>query len=181
MIPELESERLLFKRLSMAHCTEEYVAWLNNPQVYQYLETGGNYTLTDLRNYLTSVEVKPEMLFWAIHIKSNNIHIGNIKMDPINMKHGLGEYGILMGNTSEWGKGYAKEASRTIIKYCFESINLRKITLGVVGENISALELYKSLGFEVEGVYKKHGLYNNEYLDTVRMALFNPNYKDANK
>ena len=166
MVPELESERLLLKRLSMTHCTEEYVAWLNNPQVYQFLETGGNYTLADLRNYLASVEARPDMLFWAIHIKS---------------KHGLGEYGILMGNPEEWGKGYAKEASLSIINYCFKIVNLRKITLGVVEKNVAAIKLYESLGFEVEGVYKKHGLYNNEYLDTVRMALFNTKYRDANR
>lgn len=181
MVPELESERLLLKRLSMTHCTEEYVAWLNNPQVYQFLETGGNYTLADLRNYLASVEARPDMLFWAIHIKSNNVHIGNVKIDPINKKHGLGEYGILMGNPEEWGKGYAKEASLSIINYCFKIVNLRKITLGVVEKNVAAIKLYESLGFEVEGVYKKHGLYNNEYLDTVRMALFNTKYRDANR
>ncbi len=176
MIPQLESDRLSFKPLSLVHCTDTYVGWLNNPAVYQYLETGGNYSLTDLRAYLTSVESRPEMLFWAIHLKANDRHIGNIKIDPVNKRHGLGEYGILMGDQNEWGKGYAKEASSCIIDYCFEKINLRKITLGVVEKNVVALELYKSLGFEVEGVYKKHGLYNKEYLDIVRMALFNPNF-----
>ena len=38
-------------------------------------------------------------------------------IDPIDEKRKSGEYGIMIGNKLEWGKGYAKEASKTIIKY----------------------------------------------------------------
>jgi RimJ/RimL family protein N-acetyltransferase len=181
MIPELESDRLFYKPLSLEHCSEKYVKWLNNPEVYKFLETGGNYTLEMLRSYLLDVVAKPNILFWGIHLKHNKEHIGNIKIDPVNNRHSFGEYGILIGEQSEWGKGYAKEASETIIHYCFGTLNLRKINLGVVEKNTTALQLYKSMGFEVEGVYKKHGFYDTEYLDIIRMAIFNPNFFDVIK
>lgn len=174
MIPKLESERLICRKLSLEHCSEEYVSWLNNPQVNRYLETSGNQTLETLRSFLSSVEANPNIFFWAIHLRHNNAHIGNIKIDPINTKHGLGEYGILMGDTREWGKGYAKEASQRVIGYCFNSVNLRKITLGVVEAHVAALSLYKSLGFGVEGTYQRHWFYEGNYLNIIRMALFNP-------
>jgi RimJ/RimL family protein N-acetyltransferase len=151
---------------------------MNDAEVNQFLESGGNYTIEQLEAYLKSVVEKENMFFWAIHIKENDEHIGNIKIDPINKKHGHGEYGILMGAKEYWGKGYAKEASLTIIDYCFNETGLRKMTLGVVEKNIAAVELYKKLGFEVEGVYKKHGIYNGEYCDIFRMALFNPSFKE---
>ncbi len=106
-------------------------------------------------------------------IKESNKHIGNIKIDPINYKHGYGEYGIMMGDKTEWGKGYAKEASQTIIKFCFEILNLRKIKLGVVEANIAALELYKKLEFEIEGIYKNHCIYDGVLNNIVRMSIFN--------
>jgi RimJ/RimL family protein N-acetyltransferase len=159
----------------MAHLSDRYVSWLNNPAIYKYLETGGNQTLATLKDYLMDVE-KKDILFWGIHLKDTDEHIGNIKIDPINRRHGLGEYGILMGEESQWGKGYAKEASIRIINYCFEVQKLRKITLGVVSKNEAALKLYSSLHFQIEGVYKKHGFYEGEYLDVLRMALFNPNF-----
>lgn len=174
MADHLESERLYYKPLSILHLSDRYVSWLNNPHVYKYLETGGDQNKETLRQYLIDVE-KKNMLFWGIHLKNNNEHIGNIKIDPINRRHGLGEYGILMGEESQWGKGYAKEASIRIINYCFDVQNLRKITLGVVVKNEAAVQLYKSLHFQTEGVYKKHGFYDGEYLDVLRMALFNPN------
>jgi ribosomal-protein-alanine N-acetyltransferase len=178
MIPVIESKRLYYRPLSMDHCSQAYVNWMNDAEVNQFLESGGNYTIEQLEAYLKSVVEKENMFFWAIHIKENDEHIGNIKIDPINKKHGHGEYGILMGAKEYWGKGYAKEASLTIIDYCFNETGLRKMTLGVVEKNIAAVELYKKLGFEVEGVYKKHGIYNGEYCDIFRMALFNPSFKE---
>jgi len=172
-----ETQRLILKPLSRKHLTQDYVDWLNDIDVYRYLETGGNYTLDMLKDYLTDVE-KKDIYFWGMHLKESNIHIGNIKIDPVNLRHGFAEYGIMMGEKSEWGKGYAKEATLRILDYCFNELNLRKITLGVVIDNTSAFNLYKSIGFEIEGIYKKHGFYQGKYCDVVRMALFNPNNND---
>lgn len=176
MINNIETERLLLKPLSFEHVTQNYLKWLNDEDIYKYLEVDGDYTLDMLRNYVEDM-IKKNICFWAIHIKSNGLHIGNIKIDPINQRHGFAEYGIMMGEKSEWNKGYAKEATKSVIKFCFDNLNIRKITLGVVSDNISAVNLYKSLDFNVEGVYKNHGIYMGKYCDILRMALFNPEFK----
>ena len=129
-----------------------------------------------LENYLLNVE-KSKILFWAIHLKKNNNHIGNIKIDPINLKHQLGEYGIMIGDVNEWKKGYAYEATKTVINYCFNTLKLRKINLGVIENNVQAVSLYTRIGFIREGIYRYHYCKNNEYLNTLRMALFNPSFK----
>ena len=36
---DLESERLIFKRLSREHISADYVDWLNDTEVNMYLET----------------------------------------------------------------------------------------------------------------------------------------------
>ncbi len=169
---ELKSNRLILKPLDVTHCSLDYLRWLNDEDVYRYLETGGNYNMHMLKEYIEESVFK-NIYFWAIHLKSDDKHIGNIKIDPINLKLGTGEYGILMGDKNEWGKGYAKEASLTIIDYCFNIIGLRKITLGVISENISAINLYKKLGFELEGTFKYHGFYNGKWCSCFRMTLFN--------
>ncbi|MBD5584683.1 MAG: GNAT family N-acetyltransferase, partial [Clostridia bacterium] len=57
-------------------------------------------------------------------------------------------YHIFIGDKSYWGKGVAKEASRQIISYGFQVLNLSSISLRVRPENVSAVNLYKSLGFK---------------------------------
>lgn len=176
MITTLNSDRLLLKPLTLTHCTDAYVSWMNNLEVYRYLETGGNYKIEDLQKYLESVETTPSILFWAIHLKENDKHIGNIKIDPVNNRHGLGEYGIMMGDSSEWGKGYAKEASEMVINHCFHDLHIRKMTLGVVEDNRAALNLYKKLGFSTEGIYIDHGYYDGKLRNLIRMAIFNTSH-----
>lgn len=173
----LESSRLTYKPIDTSYCTGTYLQWLNDPEVNRYLEIFEPYSKKQLEDYLLTAEKNEHLLFWAIHARDNDKHIGNIKIDPVNRYHGIGEYGIMMGDRSEWGKGYAYEASTTIIDYCFGEQKLRKITLGVVEENTAALMLYRKLGFVTEGVYKKHGLYNGHYCDLLRMAVFNPAYE----
>ena len=167
----LETSRLLLKPLTLEFCTEQYVSWLNDFEVNQYLESGNGYTLSMLQDFILNIQ-NNKIYAWAIVIKDSNKHIGNIKIDPINLRHGFAEYGILLGEKSEWNKGYAKEASQFIIQYCFDELKLRKINLGVVEKNTAAFNLYKSMGFEIEGIYKAHAKYNSEYCDIIRMAIF---------
>lgn len=171
--PVLTSDRLVLEPLSSAFLSEEYLNWLNDLEVSRYLESSGGYELDDLKDYLVKVD-KQHILFWAIIDKATSKHIGNIKIDPINQRHGTAEYGILIGDKNSWGKGLAHEASELVIAYCFETRRLRKISLGVVEENTPAIKLYEKLGFGLEGVYKEHGFYDNKWCNVLRMALFNP-------
>jgi RimJ/RimL family protein N-acetyltransferase len=167
---DLVSERLALRRLSISHASTEYLSWLNDHKVNMFLETKGNYTMDMLKSYVNE-QYKNEIYFWAIHLKSSNKHIGNIKIDPINLNTNSGEYGILMGDRLNWGKGYAKEASLRIIKYCFEELKLSKITLGVVEDNIAAVKLYEKIGFIIDEIKKDTGIYNNKQSNSLRMSL----------
>ena len=174
----LETKRLILEPIGIEHCTETYLNWLNDSEVYRWLETRGSQTMSMLREYIQQQMVN-ETYMWAIKIKNLKKHIGNIKVDPINDRHSLGEFGILMGDKSEWGKGYAGEASMEIMNYFFSKPEpLRKITLGVVDQNEAAVKLYKNLGFEIEGIYKNHVCYEDKYYTILRMSKFNPRYAE---
>ena len=172
------SERLIFKPLGLEHLSSAYVDWMNDKDVVKYLESGGNYTYEMLRDYLRFAQ-EGEILLWAIHIKSNLKHIGNVKIDPVWMRHMICEFSILMGDKTEWGKGFAKEASLRIIDFCFKELNIRKINLGVVENNTIAVKLYTNLGFSIEGVCIDHGIYDGVFSNVLRMALFNINYLEG--
>lgn len=62
MTPILETERLILRPLSLLHSSEEYVAWMNDHEVNKYLESGGDYTLQKLKEFLDEVE-KKDILF----------------------------------------------------------------------------------------------------------------------
>jgi len=176
--PRLESQRLYYEPVSLTHCSEVYLGWLSDPEVNVYLESSHvQYSMKDLVDYVQQMASREDVLFWAIRLKENDKHIGNIKLEGIDMHHRRAEYGILVGDKAEWGKGYAFETSRTVVNYCFKTLSLNKITLGVVENNVRAIEVYKRLGFVTEGVNKHHGYYNGQWCNCIRMAIFNPDLK----
>ena len=143
---KLKSKRLIFEPLGVKHLSQYYVDWMNDPLVIKYMNSGGDYSIEKLKNFLSNQERK-KILFWAIIVKETNKHIGNIKIDPIDKKNKSAEYGIMIGDTTEWGKGYAFEASKKIINYCFNNMNINRITLGVNKSNKNAIKLYDKIGF----------------------------------
>ena len=167
----LETNRLSLKPLNKYFLSQDYVNWLNDEEVNRYLESGGDYTLEKLDGYLEEVERNPKY-FWAIILKETNKHIGNIKIDPIDLNHLFGEYGIMIGDRRVWGKGVAKEVSETIIDFCFNTLNFKKINLGVKKSNLKAIRLYKKLGFIVENQSKPH----RSVVEYYRMFLLNPKF-----
>ena len=169
-LPVLETDRLLLKPLNKSYLSQNYVDWMNDGEVNRYLESGGDYNLKKLNEYLTEVERNPKY-FWAIILKEINKHIGNIKIDPIDPDDFFGEYGIMIGDRNEWGKGIAKEASEKVINFCFNTLNLKKISLGVKKNNFSAISLYKKLGFAIE----YPSTLNRTNQEHNRMFISNPN------
>lgn len=157
---KLYSSRLALESLSMKHLTYEYLGWLNNEKVIEYLEISKPVSLSDLEGYINRI-IEENILMWAIVLKANNKHIGNIKMDPIDINSNSVELGIMIGDESEWGKGYAKETISLIIHYFFEELKFKQITLGVKNGHYNAVNLYKSMGF----------IENSTSGDSLRMIL----------
>lgn len=172
----LKSEKLTLKPLDLSFLSNDYVNWLNDVRVNKYLETSSNYTLNKLEKYLSSIQDN-KTLAWAIVLKHNKKHIGNIKIDPIDIKNRTCRYGIMIGDSNEWGKNYAKNASELVIEYCFNTLNLREMYLGVVDEHKGAINLYKKLNFVVSGKWDPEYVnYNGTIYHIIRMSLVNKNY-----
>ena len=167
---KLKSKRLLLEPIGMKHLSKDYVVWMNDLEVIKYMSSGGDYTIEKLKGYLLEQERK-KILFWAIILKGTNKHIGNIKIDPIDEENKSAEYGILIGDKKEWGKGYAFEASKKIISYCFNKLNINTITLGVNKSNKTAIRLYNKLGFIKYNLKDLPDKYKNSNYKGLRMYI----------
>jgi ribosomal-protein-alanine N-acetyltransferase len=172
----LKTERLYLEPLTLKHASEKYVSWLNDPEVFKYLESRGGQNIDTIKEFINH-QITNKVYIWAIIDKSLNLHIGNIKINPINIIHKYGEYGILIGDKDYWGKGFAREASEVVLNYFFKKNNyLRKINLGVVKKNVDAINLYNKLGFKQEGYLNRHLVYNGIEEDVIRMAIFREDF-----
>jgi len=110
-ITKLESQRLILIPINDLFCTDSYLSWIYDPVVCKYLESGRDYNMFTLKEYIYNA-VENNVFFLAICLRSINKHIGIIKINPISFRHQRGEYGILIGDKSEWGKRLCKGSIR---------------------------------------------------------------------
>jgi RimJ/RimL family protein N-acetyltransferase len=148
---------------SMAHITELnqadfdldlYLSWLQNIQDNRYIEAvRKDYSKFDLEKYLESRVNNPEVKFWGIFLESNKF-IGTIKLEPINWKSQTAWLGMMIGDSSERGKGYGSQALNLVLDYAENVLLLKDIFLGVHKNNIPAISIYKKSAFEIYIVNK---------------------------
>lgn len=58
------------------------------------------------------------------------------------------------------------------LEFAFEELNVRKISGEALGFNAASVKFHNRLGFQKEGLFRKHVVRNGEYVDVVRFALF---------
>lgn len=173
-IPILESQRLKLRELTETDVTVEYINWLNDPEVNQFLELRFiSHTLESVKKEIQIIKQQKNIYFWAIIESQSNRHIGNIKLGPINPYHNSAEIGLLIGEKSCWGKGYGTESIRLVVQFAFQKLKLHKLTAGFYALNMGSQKAFRKNGFIIEGRLKDQYGYENQYMDGIKVGLIN--------
>ena len=88
-------------------------------------------------------------------IDENDEYLGTISLKNISVADKNAEYAIVV-RKNFWGTGVAQKATAEILKYAFENLNLHRVYLNVLDENIRANKFYRKCGFIYEGKFKQH-------------------------
>lgn len=86
----------------------------------------------------------------------------------------------MIGNKENRGKGIGTFAISTIVNHAFFDLNLRRIQLEVLEYNQTAQNLYRKIGFVVEGRKRKAVFKNGSYVDEMIMGLLRDEYVKVN-
>lgn len=119
-----------------------------------------------------------------ITLKKTDIHIGWCGVGGSNYDHEQKEIYYLIGSKYQ-GKGYAKEATVALLKYCFETIGLSEIIALCKEENIASKKVIEHMGFKyqyrLECLAEEFEYYNGEpyYLFTKEQYLKRKNKEDT--
>jgi RimJ/RimL family protein N-acetyltransferase len=147
----LEGKKIYLRTLKENDATEKYCSWLNDPDVTKYLETK-KATIEEIKEYIKVRNNDPNCVFLGVFIKDSNIHIGNVKIEPIDFNKEIGTLGAIIGDKNYWGKGYASEAYKVLIEYVFEELKLEAIDGGIHLDHIGALKAVQKLGFKIDKI-----------------------------
>jgi len=162
--------------------TQRYRDFLNDKDVTKFLDDGRKeHSIDDLKFYVKEKNSKKDCIFLAVIDTESGLHIGNVKIEPIDYENRKAVIGIMIGDKNFWGKGYGTEAMRTTVKCCFQDLNLNRVTLEVNADNSQAIKGYKKVGFVQEGVLREDVIRDGKKFNWILMGLLTKDFKSIIK
>jgi len=119
---------------------------------------------------------KNDYLF-AIVMKDNNKHIGNVRLGPIDAHSRTCRFGFMIGDSDYHGRGIGTAIVRLCVDFCFSKLNIHKIHLGVWDYNKPAIRVYEKNDFITEKILPSYTYQGKCYSDLRIMELTNSNKK----
>lgn len=147
------------------------VPWVNDPLVMRTLLLHRPMSLQAEEAFLARAAQDPSDVVLGIALKRTDRLIGVTALHQLDAKDRHVSFGLFIGDRRQWGKGYATEATRLMVRYAFETLNLNRVWLHVFEYNAAALRVYEKVGFRREGVLRQHHFRDGRYWDTIPMAL----------
>lgn len=108
---------------------------------------------------------------FIICMKDTGKPVGSVYLRDIDRVHRKAEYGIFIGEKEALGRGFGTQAARLMIRYGLEELNLHKLMLRVLAENLPARKSYEKAGFVEEAYLKDEVFLENQYKDVIYMAV----------
>ncbi len=113
---------------------------------------------------------------FAIVVKETDEAVGVTAFHRMDLVSRAAIFSIIITDSKHWGKGYGSEATKLMVKYGFDVLNLNRIQLHVFAENDRGVKAYEKAGFVKEGLLREAMYHNNQYCDFYVMGLLRKNY-----
>jgi diamine N-acetyltransferase len=110
---------------------------------------------------------------------SSETPIGTIDLFDFDPFHNRAGIGILIAEKKHQKKGYASEALKLLIEYCFNTLQLHQLFCNIAQNNITSLNLFEKHNFEISGEKKQWLKDGNNWIDEYFLQLIN--ISDSNK
>ncbi|MES2400014.1 MAG: GNAT family protein [Pseudomonadota bacterium] len=147
----IETSRFLLRELTGDDVSARYLGWLGDSAAQKWIATAeSTRELAALREYVQQRVGRRDVLFLGIFAKTDDLHIGNIKYEPLLQEEGRAELGVLIGDPAFRGKRVFAEVLAASAEWLKSHRNIRRIYLGVERQNLPAVTAYQNAGFVAE-------------------------------
>ncbi|NJD57874.1 MAG: GNAT family N-acetyltransferase [Anaerolineales bacterium] len=109
---------------------------------------------------------------YAIRTLKGDDLIGFIGLFELFLHHGDAHVAIALGERHAWNQGYGTDAMRIMLRYAFNELNLRRVSLGVFEYNTRAISSYEKAGFVYEGCKREYIHRDGKRWDFLFMGIF---------
>jgi len=163
---KIETKCLVLRNLESNDVTQNYVDWLNNPEINKYLSCANTFqTIEACISYVQSYQKRNDATLIGIFLKENGLHIGNLTLSMIDLHNKSVAIGISIGRKEYVGKGLAGEALTAIVRCCFKQLGFHRIWASINVKNTRSFNLFIKCGFKIEELLRESININGEFQD----------------
>lgn len=173
---QLKGEKIHLRALEPTDLDNLY-AWENDPANWKVSHTQAPFSRFVLEQYLASAHediYTVKQLRLIIADNENQQAVGTIDLfefDPNHLRAGIG---ILIAAPEDRRKGYAAEALKLLLNYCFETLNLHQLFCNIAVDNEPSILLFQKAGFSITGLKKEWNREGQHFKDELFLQLIHP-------
>lgn len=164
-------ENGIYLRLMSEEDTGDIIRWRNSEAVRSKFIYRGEFTEESHNHWIKTMVETGKVVQTIICDAQTNKSLGSVYIRDIDTVHKKGEYGIFIGEEEARGRGVGTTAAKLMIRYAFEELDLHKLFLRVLAENVRAIKSYEKAGFIKEAYLRDEVFLDGEYRDIVLMAV----------
>lgn len=152
--------------------------WENDASLWLVSGTVAPFSKHVLQQYLENAHLdiysaRQLRLVIDIHDAGNLTSVGLIDLFDFDPQHKRAGVGILLADDIHRGKGFASEALKILVEYCFSTLHLHQLYCNITTDNVTSLKLFEQNGFVIAGNKKEWIFDGTVWLDEYMLQLIN--------
>ncbi|MBR2408132.1 MAG: GNAT family N-acetyltransferase [Lachnospiraceae bacterium] len=169
----IETERLVLRCFRYTDDDAMLKYWIADEKI-QSLYSEPVYTTKEevkelLDKYIGSYE-RNDYYRWAVILKETGECIGQIAYFLVDNKNHFAEIEYCIGSAFQC-RGYATEATKAVIRFGFEQMNLHKVQICTKEIKAASKRVIEKCGFTYEGTLRDYFYMNGEYTGRLYFSI----------
>ena len=169
----IETERLVLRRFEYSDDNNMLDYWIADPAI-QSMYSEPVYTTKQavkelLDKYIGAYE-KNDYYRWAVVFKKTGECIGQIAYFLVDSKNHFAEIEYCIGSSYQ-RNGLATEATKAVIHYGFDNMNLHKVQICHKSINLPSRKVIEKCGFVYEGTLRDFFYIDGQYVDRLYYSI----------
>lgn len=154
---------------------EQVLFWRNAPSVRKYMYTRHEISWQEHKQWWDRVKASRDLAY-LIYCDKSGAPMGVVAFTSIDRRNLHSSWAFYASPNAP--KGVGSKMEFLALNYAFEELGLLKLWCEVLATNAPVIKLHQKFGFVTEGIFRKHHLYEGEWIDVYRLGIFRSEWQE---